>query len=91
MDATTDYATICDILGEVWVTYGDDSDFAQFVSYNDLGLPLAYAIAEGIIQTAPMAEEYIMETWAMFLEALGLEDTGWEDLQDMLEAAVTEM
>ena len=87
-DTTTDFATVCDILGEIWIEYKEEPDFKEFTDYNDIGLPLAYSIAEGIIQTAPLAEQYIMETWAVLLESFGLEDTGeYADLNDVLEAA----
>ena len=53
--------------------------------YNDLGLPLAFAFTEGIINHTPTLEQYINETWALFIEGLDVEDTGFEDIADLLD------
>jgi hypothetical protein len=88
----TDFATVCDILAQVWIEYKEEAEFADFIEYNDIGLPLAYCISEGIVSTAPLAEQYIMETWALLLSALDLEDTGqWSSLEDLLEDSGTGM
>lgn len=87
---TTPYADICTILGELWLDFKNDEAFAEFIDYNDIGLPLAYTISEGIISNTPLAEQYVMETWEILLESLGLEDTGWESLEEMLESAVNQ-
>ena len=84
----TPYSEVCDILGELWLDYKGDEAFEDFIQYNDMGLPAAYMISQGIFSSTPLAEQYVMETWELFLDALGLEDTGWESLDDMLEAAL---
>lgn len=81
----TPYLTKCDILAELWLDYKQDPEFADFIEYADLGLPLAYAIANGIIETAPLAENFINETFDLLLGALNLTDTGFEVLADILE------
>jgi hypothetical protein len=80
----TPYSNQCAILGDLWLTYKQDEEFADFIEYNDIGLPLAFAIAEGIIPNAPMAEQYIRETWKLFLEGLKIEDTGFQSLDEIL-------
>jgi hypothetical protein len=50
-----------------------------------LGLPLAFAFAEGIINSTPTLEQYINESWFLLLEGLGIEDIGFEDITDLLE------
>jgi hypothetical protein len=57
----------------------------DFFVYNDLGLPLAFAFAEGIINHTPTLEQYVNETFALFLEGLDVEDTGFESLEDLLD------
>lgn len=85
MESTnTPYSEICSILGELWLSYKTDSEFEDFIEYNDIGLPLAFAIAEGIIPNAPMAEQYIRETWALFLEGLEIQDKGYKSLDEIL-------
>ena len=83
--ATTPFSNKSDILGELWVEYKNDTKFQDFFDYNDLGLPLAYAISTGIVSSSPLAENFINETFELFLEVLGIdEDTGFESLSDII-------
>lgn len=81
----TPFLTKCEILSTLWLDYKQDEEFADFIEYADLGLPLAYAISNGIIETAPLAENFINETFDLLLGAMDLEDTGYETLEDILE------
>lgn len=81
---STPFSNKCDILGDLWIDYKGDPKFQDFIQYNDLGLPLAYAISSGIVETSPIAEGFIVETFDLFLEALGVEDTGFETLDDIM-------
>jgi hypothetical protein len=65
----------------------EDEDFEDFVEYNDLGLPLAYFISEGVALPAPLAETYIGETFELLLAALDIEDTGFENLDEVFVQA----
>jgi hypothetical protein len=87
MADTTDFRNKAEILSELWMDYRDDEEFKDFVEYNDLGLPLAYAIANGIVEASPMAEQFVDETFRLLLAALGVTDTGFYTLQELLEAA----
>jgi hypothetical protein len=73
------------ILADLWMNYRDDTEFTDFIEYNDLGLPLAYAISTGIVAMTTQAEGFINETFELLLAGLGIEDTGFEDLTEMLE------
>jgi hypothetical protein len=75
------------ILAELWMNYRDDEGLEDFVEYNDLGLPLAYAIATDIVSLSPRAAMYIEETFQLLLDSLEIEDTGFQNLNEMLEAA----
>ena len=77
----TSFASICDILSEMWLVDRDNEQLQDFIEYNDLGLPLAYGIAEGIVSSTPLAEQYITET---FLE---IEDSNYTRLRELYEAA----
>lgn len=82
----TPFGNICSILGQLWLEYKQDTMFVDFIEYNDLGLPLAFAFAEGIVtEQTPMLINYITETWDLFLEAVDLEDTGFESLEEILD------
>lgn len=78
------------ILSELWLDYRDDEEFTDFIEYNDLGLPLAYAISNDIVSISSSAEKFIGETFDLLLAALDLEDTGYEDLTEVLEAGSQE-
>lgn len=74
-----------EILSDLWMNYRDDEAFMDFVEYNDLGLPLAYALTSSMITLKPVAEELINETFDLLIEALGVEDTGFESLDEILD------
>ena len=75
-----------EILSDLWLNYRQDTEFADFVEYNDLGLPLAYAVNAGIVPLTDRAVEFIEETFALLLAGLDVaEDTGFESLDDILQ------
>lgn len=73
-----------EILAELWIEYKNDTGFEDFISYNDLGLPLAYAISADIVSASERANLFIEETFGLLLEALSLEDEGFESLDDLI-------
>lgn len=79
----TPFKTRCAILGTLWLEYSTDADLEDFIKYNDLGLPIAFAIAEEIVESTPVAEGYINETWELLLTALNIDDIGFEKLDDL--------
>lgn len=83
----TSFSSKCDILAELWLDYRNEEDFQDFVEYNDLGLPLAFAISQDIIATSPRAEVYINEGFDLLLAAIEIEDTGFDSLGDILMMA----
>jgi hypothetical protein len=83
----TSFEARCEILSDLWLNYKADDEFTEFIQYNDLGLPLAYAISEGIVGNTPPAENFINETFELLLAGLGIEDEGFENLDEMLGLA----
>jgi hypothetical protein len=81
----TPIETQANILAELWMDYRDEGYFAEFFQYADIGFPLAYVISKGIVKTTPEADNFISDTWEMLLGLVALEDTGFEDLKEMLE------
>jgi len=81
----TSFDNKCEILAEIFLDYKDDEEFDDFRKYNDLGLPLAYAIAKGIVSKTGKAETFINETFDLLLAGLDLEDTGFESIEDLLD------
>ena len=78
------------ILSQFWMEFRDDEALKDFVEFNDMGLPLAFFVSSGIVQESPMAEEYISETFNLFLIALEINEDeieGLENLNDVLDYA----
>lgn len=78
----------CGILGQFWFEFRDDEKLGDFITYNDIGLPLAWFIATGVVTPNPMAEEYIDETFDLFLSALEVKEDeieGIDTLEQLLD------
>ena len=63
-----------------------DDEMADFFEYNDIGIPLAFAYAEGIVNYTLTLDRYVTETFDLLLEALNIEDAGFDNLQDLWDA-----
>ena len=82
---TTDFSTKCAILGQMWFQCRDEEQFLEFCEYNDIGLPMAYMIANEMVKSTEVSERYINETFANLLTTLKVEqDTGFEDLDELI-------
>jgi hypothetical protein len=85
MSEATPFKNRADILAELWMDYRDDDGFKDFIEYNDLGLPIAYAVANGIVESNKLVEQFIDESFRLLLIGLGIEeDLGFETLTDIL-------
>lgn len=82
--AQTDFSNKVSILADLYANYKEDPHLKDFVEYNDLGLPLAFLAVEGLAEITQQGSEYIEETWLLFITALDIEDTGFEDLDSVL-------
>jgi hypothetical protein len=83
----TSFNVRCEILADLWMSYRDDEEFGDFMSYNDLGLPMAYIVANELGSVNEVGVRFIDEGWNLLLAALKLDDTGFESLDDILAAA----
>ena len=83
----TPFSNKAAILSELWMKYRSDEEFRDFIEYNDLGLPLAYLIAEGIVRSTDIADRFIEETFNLFIEGLGVPDNGFDTLDELLSEA----
>jgi hypothetical protein len=73
------------ILGQLWIRNEEEEEWADFFKYNNLGLPLAFALAEEIINHSESLEKYVNETWKLLLASMNIEDTGFEDFEELIE------
>lgn len=92
------YADKCGILGQVYKEFREDENFKHFMSYNDIGVPLAYFVAEGLVkEPTDLGISMIEETFDMFLKLIELSedeavlalqsDAEYGDLEKLLEFA----
>jgi hypothetical protein len=84
---STSYTDKCAILAEVWLNYRSDEEFQDFIEYNDLGLPIAYAIDNDIVKSTEMAQRFVEETFDLLLASLKVDDTGFDTLDALLFVA----
>jgi hypothetical protein len=83
--AETTFSKKVEILADLWITYSNDETFADFFEYNDLGLPLAYALDNDIVVANENTNKFIEETFALLLSGLEQEDTGFNSLNALLD------
>jgi hypothetical protein len=84
---STNYTDKCSILAELWLNYRTDDQLTDFVDYNDLGLPIAYAIDNDIVRSTEMAQRFVEETFDLLLASLKVEDTGFDNLDSIFLVA----
>lgn len=83
---STPISVRAEILAELWLNYKADENFVDFFQYNDLGLPLAYALSHGIIESTEQVEGFVNETFDVLLSELDIEeDPGASDLNELFE------
>ena len=68
--------------------YKLDKKFGDFLLFNDLGLSIAYAINQKIVNSSPNAEKYVNDTFNLLCTALGGIDPeeDYASLEDMFIA-----
>lgn len=84
-EQTTPFEIRCEILSDLWMNYKTDTDFKDFIEYNDVGLPMAFIAAEEMAVVNERGKAFIQETFDLLLASLGIqEDTGFDSLDDLL-------
>jgi hypothetical protein len=78
-----EFESQCAILGQFWIEFRDNDEFKEFIVYNDMGLPMAYLINEGLVLSTQFAEKYIEETFDLFLAALDITDEELEGVDNL--------
>ena len=89
MNDSSDFQIECQILSDLYMNYRDSDVFSDFIEYNDIGVPLAHFMADGLIkELEPIAKTYIAETYQLLFDALSIPVTHeYESLDELLEAA----
>jgi hypothetical protein len=81
------FSNKCSILADLWLGYRQEEEFRDFIEYNDLGLPLAYAFSNELAIPTGIAERYIDESYSLLVEALNIPDEIYESLEEMLDTS----
>jgi hypothetical protein len=84
MSTNTDYSKQCEILNDLWINHINNEMFYDFIEVNDLGLPLAHMITSGIVESTPLAQEIIQQSFDDLLELLEVKDVGFTNLKQMV-------
>lgn len=89
----TPFSSKCDVLGGLWLYYREEAqkneDWSEFFRYNDIGLPMAYALSEELVETATEdGTELIEETWLMFCSYINIDPDGeYKTIVDAFESS----
>jgi hypothetical protein len=85
------FETKVNILSDLYENYRTDKGFKAFIEFNDLGLPLAYFLRDGlIIEISADAVRYIEETWELLIGSIDVSQDKLTDgmtLDDLLNLA----
>jgi hypothetical protein len=87
---STSFFTKCAILSEIWTNHSKDANLAEFIDYNDVGLPLAHRV--NLVDDENQLDdddrgnyEYVEETWVQLCETLGVDQDGdYNTYKDMI-------
>jgi len=74
------------ILNDIWENHRFDKNLADFIYYNDLGLPFANSVSEGNEPT-PEMEIAIESTFDNLLAELNIKDVGFEKFSEIISLA----
>lgn len=84
---TTDFSKQVEILGAFYLDYREQDSLEEFFEFNDIGLPLAWLGREGLCEINEDGKKYIAESWELLLSTLKIEDTGFNNLDEILAAS----
>lgn len=73
------------ILAELWITLRYRPEWGEFFRFNDVGLPLSFALEGALVtETTPLGTRLVEETFVMLCQLLGLPpEHTYYDLDDM--------
>ena len=79
------FYTRCAFLAELFIDYREDERFADLITGNDLGFPLAYSFHNRIIDSEDGIKKFVDETWEAVLLSVGeTYDRGYESLEHLI-------
>lgn len=70
------------VISSLWLEFKEDEDFSDFMEYNNVGCPLAYASTQGLIaQLTPQGIEIVEETFNQFIDEINVSE---EEIDEVL-------
>ena len=86
-----DFADKTGILAQLWIDFREDDNFKAFMEYNDIGVPMAYYVAEGLVNgLTDLGEQYIEESIEMMFKLLDITEEEVEGLHEINLTTVLE-
>lgn len=76
----------CELLTQMYDKYNRTEHLADLFAMNNLGFPLAWSYANGLVNLEQGGIDVIEETWEAVLELFGLTDTGFTNLSEIYSA-----
>lgn len=83
----TTFENKCGILADLWLEYREDTEFEDYIAYNDIALPLAWAISRDVVTKTDRLTNFIEEAFALLLDLLSIEDDNYQSLDDLFAGA----
>jgi hypothetical protein len=82
----TSYEDMCAILSDLWINYRDSEELAEFFSYADIGLPMAYLVHTKLVTANDSGVPYIEEAFDSFCQATNNDSDGnYKSLGDLIQ------
>lgn len=83
---TTSFEDKCSILSELWSEFKEEEDWVDFCDSNYIGLSLAFVLDMNLVENpSQLAKSFIEQAFTLFLTQLKLEDTGWNELEQIFD------
>jgi hypothetical protein len=73
-------------MSELYQNYREEEEYKDFISFNDIGFPLAYFNAEYLALPSVDGMRFIEETWDLLLAELDLDDTGFDGFEHLFSS-----
>ena len=91
----TPFSNKVEILGQFWFFYKEEAqkyeNWRDFLTFADVGLPMAYLAWQEMVTIKPNAKKYVDETWDVFCEILNLDaNTRYGSLEEIFDASPNE-
>ena len=79
------YTSKIAVLADFYLNYRDQDPYKDFAEYNDIGLPLAYVVQQGMAETNQEGRAFIEETYELLCSAMDIDpEEQYGSFEDML-------